>query len=695
MMKRAREAVRRILASFMIVLTLSFTVIGDYMMPPVETEAAAATSVVLMALIEAVMGSIGLTFSTQADLKECADGFQYGIDNGLEYQASNGVEIFSKIKDFLLAPNKVVDQDTLAALQEAMYNQSAVKMSKSSDVFVNYSSSLSSISMISSLSESSILFDRSLGYRYNDPADGSLILNSSVLSDAYAFISFQYKASVSCIVDCFSSVPFAYVLDSSGKYLYPVDVNGHKLNSRKNYYCSLAYSSEYDNYYGRFSSYPDLSSDRLYAEFYVSFSNVLKTNLYIAPGIRFFSSPAALKNALLLSDYAPSSPVYGLSSSAGTKPFTKNEDGSLTLKDLEPSITKAVESAVNTAMAANPSITDADLNAMVSEILASNTKIKDEIKDDIGESTSFLAGILSEIKTLVKGNATSISSLSDQVTAVQDSISKIGATDGSSALKEPVESIADQFTVIDGTGGDTGGDGDKNDEPDVWAVGPVTSIKLLQPLFSFLGKPLQIITNSLRQIWTQITEIPGNIDSALHEWVFPALESQLSKMDNLISIVGDGFKSLPDILSAALSDINVNVPDISLPDINIPEPINYTNSFSRIIELLESFFVIDTAALSDAASGFNDVWADKFPFGSRLNTILGGFTFSDNFNYPVIKMETPDILKQFYPNDYIVLCDFAQFKTQCIWVRNLCRCLLWFSFALSFINHLRTQFHVG
>ena len=698
MMKRARKAVRRILASFMIVLTLSFTVIGDYMMPPVETQAAAATSALLMALIEAVMGSIGLTFSTQADLKECADGFQYGIDNGLEYQASNGVEIFSKIKDFLLAPNKVVDQDTLAALQEAMYTQSAGKVSSSTDVTASgvTSFSLSNVSMVSSLSESTILFGSTFCYCYGNDRYGKVSYDSSFVSRCSIFTSMlNSNGGITCMFHYNVNSPFAYVYNPDSRFIYPVDKFGNKLDYN-NYANSYQYSSYYDGYYyGGSESLPYASVNNQYSDFCPTLSGTKKSILYIAPGIRFFSSPAALKNALLLSDYAPSSPVYGLSSSAGTKPFTKNEDGSLTLKDLEPSITKAVESAVNTAMAANPSITDADLNAMVSEILASNTEIKDEIKDDIGESTSFLAGILSEIKTLVKGNATSISSLSDQVTAVQDSISKIGATDGSSALKEPVESIADQFTVIDGTGGDTGGDGDKNDEPDVWAVGPVTSIKLLQPLFTFLGKPLQIITNSLRQIWTQTTEIPGNIDSALHEWVFPALESQLAKMDNLISIVGNGFKSLPDTLSAALADIKVNVPDISIPDINIPEPINYTNSFSRIIELLESFFVIDTAALSDAASGFNDVWADKFPFGSRLNTILGGFTFSDNFNYPVIKMETPDILKQFYSNDYIVLCDFAQFKTQCIWVRNLCRCLLWFSFALSFINHLRTQFHVG
>lgn len=696
MMKRAREAGRRILASFMIVLTLSFTVIGDYMMPPVETEAAAATSAVLMALIEAVMGSIGLTFSTQADLKECADGFQYGIDNGLEYQASNGVEIFSKIKDFLLAPNKTVDQDTLAALQEAMYNQSAGKLSKSSDVGTCASSSLASVSIVHSYSENSFLFGgswgkSSSGFTYmpiTQFSPSSFSLCYSMLLSFYSDGGITYR----CIDSSSGVAPFAFVRD--GNSIFSYSKFGVR-DDRTVYYNFIFYSSKTDGYYNnRSSSFPSTLSSQTQRDFIFP-SSSLKNLFYVKPGILYFDSLSSFNGYMALRSYAPTSPVYGLSSSAGTKPFTKNEDGSLTLKDLEPSITKAVESAVNTAIASNPSITDVDLNSMVSEILVSNTEIKDEIKDDIGESTSFLAGILSEIKTLVKGNAASISSVSDQVAAVQDSISKIGATDGSSALKEPVESIADQFTVIDGTGGDTGGNGDKNDEPDVWAVGPVTSIKLLQPLFSFLGKPLQIITNSLRQIWTQITEIPGNIDSALHEWVFPALESQLAKMDNLISIVGDGFKSLPDTLSAALGDIKVNVPDINIPDINIPEPINYTNSFSRIIELLESFFVIDTAALSDAASGFDDVWEDKFPFGSRLNVILGGFSFSDSFDYPVIKMETPDILKQFYPDDYIVLCDFSQFKTQCMWVRNLCRCLLWFSFALSFINHLRTQFHVG
>ena len=710
-MKKIKEAGKRIIASFMIVLTLSFTVIGDYVMPPVETEAAAAaTASLLMALIEAVMGSIGLTFSTQADLKECADGFQYGVDNGLVYEASNGVEIFSKIKDFLLAPNKTVDQATLEALQEALYNQNAGKLAESSDVGAASSgvaAGSANFKFMSSFTASNLLFGGRPGYKSNNPSYGEMTVKedpsyyyfviSSLFSDGRIKMHIQYP-----YVTPFT-YPYGVVYDASSQSFYFVDKFGNK-GVDYGYCCDLSYSSTYDSYY---QSYVNdlLYADRMYSSKFCltgsHYSDVGKNLVFIKPGIRFFNSAAALRNALLLSDYAPTSPVYGLTSSAGTKPFTKNEDGTLTLKDLQPSITKAVESAVSSAISANPSITQEDLNAMVAQILVSNTEIKDEIKDDIGESTSFLAGILAEIKAIVTGNTKTLSGLSEQVTAVQDSVSKIGAgsTDGTSALKEPVESIADQFTVIDGGASDPG-DGNKDDEPDVWAVGPVASIKLLQPLFTFLTKPLKIITNSLRQIWTQIKLVPGNISSALHEWVFPALQNQLDKLDRLIKIVGDGFTALPDNFKAALENLKIEVPEITIPEIkvpeiNLPEAINYTSAFSRIIELLESFFVIDSAALASAASGFDAVWEDKFPFGSRLHAILGGFSFPDNFDYPVIKMQTPDILKQFYKQDYIVLCDFSQFKTQCVWVRNLCRCLLWFSFALSFINHLRTQFHVG
>lgn len=727
-MNKALGVVKRFVAALMAAVILSFTVVGDYVMPPCETEAAAVVSL-LMSLVESCLASLGLTMSSQSDLQNMAEGLQYGMDNSWSYKASNGLEVFSTIKDFIDDTEHKLTKQKVDAVSEAMYNFSVKQISSSADVLPNATdfpydavpcSGDSSVSV--PVVTTSVLTADMLTYGFDVPYftdervlkySENAFVSSNFCSDGSIYFSFGSSMS---------SYPafFGFVYNSASGVFNPYDVYGSYIQDKYSKFWSegrVSFQNSSNTFIpsGMHNGLNFSSSDLNTKSFAIvgtfaskNSSSLVRSRLYIKPGTPVYYSLDDLKEAgkIYTYGYNPKSMVYGLSSAAAMGLFQKVDDDTYKLKSETPSLTQAVQSAVATAKENNSEITEEQLNEMVAQVIASNNQMKDEIKDDISEQTSVISGLLSEIKSIVNGNSVKVSSLADQlagvsaqVTSVQDTVSNF-STDGSSALKESVDDIASQFTVIEGTGGSSEDNNDENEEPKIWGAGAYTSIKLLQPLLEFLGSPLEIITHSLRQIWTQIKDVPGNIDNALQQWVLPALNSQLSNLQNIYDVVDGGLKALPASISEAIGKLEVEVPEIQIPEINvpeisIPEPINYTSALSRITELLENLFVIDTAAISDAASGFDTVWNDKLPFGNKLYAILGGFSFSSNYNYPVIKIETPEILKLFYKDDYIILCDFENYKQQCLWVRNLVRCLLWFSFGLSVFNHLRTNFHVG
>ena len=141
----------------------------------------------------------------------------------------------------------------------------------------------------------------------------------------------------------------------------------------------------------------------------------------------------------------------------------------------------------------------------------------------------------------------------------------------------------------------------------------------------------------------------------------------------------------------------MNVPEITVPDVNVnlPDFPDYTDLLGKIINLLESFFVIDADMILAHADALKDLWLLHLPFLEQLQTLFGAFNFGDSYSYPVIKIKTPSILVGYYDSDYIVLLDFADYSKYVLWARNLVRAMLWFTFGLSVFKHFRTSLHVG
>ena len=174
-----------------------------------------------------------------------------------------------------------------------------------------------------------------------------------------------------------------------------------------------------------------------------------------------------------------------------------------------------------------------------------------------------------------------------------------------------------------------------------------------------------------------IAKNPSITEEELNEMV----TEQIGALEGVKDAVGDLEDSVENntevltSLSSIMTAIHETVKDIS--------------------SAVNSFFVIDTAAIDTALAGFDTVWEEKVPFGGAITDMFNNFSFSEDYYYPVISMKTPDILKSFYAEDLIILCDFANYAAYCVWARNLVRALLWFSFGFSVVNHLKTNFNVG
>lgn len=135
-------------------------------------------------------------------------------------------------------------------------------------------------------------------------------------------------------------------------------------------------------------------------------------------------------------------------------------------------------------------------------------------------------------------------------------------------------------------------------------------------------------------------------------------------------------KSIVDAIAQAAIDVGAKI--IALPGIII------------------DFFTIDVPAIKIAALAITAPWDNLFDPIKKLAVPLQGLSFSDNYNYPCYKMETPPVLKQFYKHDYIVLIDFEDYATYMLTVRLVVRASIWLGFAYYIIrHHMNVNFHIG
>lgn len=221
----------------------------------------------------------------------------------------------------------------------------------------------------------------------------------------------------------------------------------------------------------------------------------------------------------------------------------------------------------------------------------------------------------------------------------------------------------------------------------------------LSKIYNALIRLPQILTNN-GLVFGNIVTVLNTISLAVHA-IQTAAEGLLSGFDGLeIPDYADLIWELP----ARFADI-IEFPEIDFPEfpeINIPEIPNYLDILKQMLEflknllklgnietLLQSMFVFDTAAIALALDELLDVW--NFDFLKDLRDKFGAFAFSDECLYPKIKIARPKIFAPYYKDQYIVLCDFADYKSQLSWCRNTIRMMIWIYFIYSIFRHFKVR----
>ena len=153
--------------------------------------------------------------------------------------------------------------------------------------------------------------------------------------------------------------------------------------------------------------------------------------------------------------------------------------------------------------------------------------------------------------------------------------------------------------------------------------------------------------------------------------------------------------TLPGILQDALKE-GIKIPDLKVefPSLDIP---NYMDILAQILAAIlsiPSLLTLDVPLIKSAVqSATKDVALETGV--EPILALFEGIKFSDDYTYPVITVKTPDILKPYYPQPEIILCDFEKYAEYCLWARNIFRVTLWLAFLYWAAKQLQVKYHIG
>lgn len=157
--------------------------------------------------------------------------------------------------------------------------------------------------------------------------------------------------------------------------------------------------------------------------------------------------------------------------------------------------------------------------------------------------------------------------------------------------------------------------------------------------------------------------------------------------------------TVPDVKPGTNTETN---PDIE-PDAGTDTSPNYSGFLQTIIDILQSilnllkqffaWFIIDFATIkAHLLSALTSI-----PAFEEFNPILDYIDYfrssiGDSYEYPVISVNTPDILLPYYKDAVIILVDFKDYAKYFVWVRAFLSFSIYFGFGLWLINDIRKFF---
>ena len=495
-----------------------------------------------------------------------------------------------------------------------------------------------------------------------------------------------------------------------------IDIVGKTLDST--YYTCQGYTQIDDKYYlGGTNNYASYNPKSVYSLSQIFTDSSYDKDYTLYTTLPMYSSKEDYINS---TDARTSNPVNGFLYGASSAALAIG--GTIALRK-GGAITQEVADAISALKAENPDATDDEINETVAGVLAGIGELDSSIEegnDIAASSNSWLEKIHDKVSA---GFDMSISAIHAAIMALGTSVTskldlvRSAIVDGTSALQEEVDDIREQFTVIEGGGGqepDQDPDPDPEDPIPVWIPVLPAVVKFLKPVLNFFANPLSIITQYLHvyqklfvgwQEWikgtydnvtgiffNQMPQILNILNSLLNQAIgFPAALAPF-----IVSSIVEALEKIEPLPIEIPAGIPIEFPD-SIP-LELPEGFsipNYMNILQQILEAIQNIFGLDMVAIQAAALGLTGSLDGCFPDLGKIRDIFAGFHFSDSSEYPVIKVQTPQIIKEHgYDKEYIILCDFSDYAVYCVWVRRLCRFMIWLAFAYTIFSHFKVRFSI-
>lgn len=215
--------------------------------------------------------------------------------------------------------------------------------------------------------------------------------------------------------------------------------------------------------------------------------------------------------------------------------------------------------------------------------------------------------------------------------------------------------------------------------------------------FANIISPLKFIVESTSAFFDfcyemfNFDEILGKLSS----WLFPEWFAKLFGIlegwtfanwwDALLEKLGMYFKVVPDFLSDILTGVKSLVKAIPEALEKIWEGvISIPDSIADVLAEIKAIVIPDVAVIATHIPSAETMFNISFPTG-----IFSHFNSYSHVIYPVIAIDTPDILRQFYSSNRIVLCDFGEYKTICADVRSVLAWVLRVGLSIWFVKHFR------
>lgn len=708
------KGIKKFICTFMISIILCTSLISSYSIPKVE--AFSMEYSFFYTFVQYMMSSSGLSFSKKQDNEAAARAFSdwcesfpdinsvVGIPSGSssfidEFHSAQkveaGTQFFLKEYPLLIKAWK--------AFQSRYINSSSANIADSSvwsrDEIVSFLNNyVEDSSIISNLfadgSNYNYLLKR---YNYNFVSFCTYYYNNYY----YMFIIFKggYPCSNnSCLIDnnATSSLDYTWIKSTDGTRSSD---NSFCLQLSKNQAFGKYTNASVVGSYGSartFSSLPGaFNLNSTYSAFTEDFYKRVENFHYVDvldTAVHFKS----LEDIRSYADMANISNVYGDYSKTTPIPDTSVTSGS-------EDIVKAIEDAI--AHSDNPSAED--INKIVSDSIASVTGALDDINTSVDENGN-----------LITNQTNVLSDILGQLVSIRSLMNSHYKTDGSSALKEDVDDIAEQFKVVEGGGGSPN-DEDPDDEPHVWLGKFTKSVGFLMPLIVYFSEPLiqltkfqnkisnlltsfsnliETIKNNSAAILDAILNLPSNIWNsfkvAFPEGIpieFPDLSELPMKFhdyfvehpiswplelpswdavkETILNIPNE-LQNLANAFKELLDGIHIEFPDsipLELPDLGLDA---IKDLLQDIANSLKKTFVPDFDVIKDTAIDLNSDLNDHFGF-NKFKLIFDGFHFNLSSDYPVIKMKTPDILIPFVKSEELVLFNGADFKDYFVFFRSI------------------------